>query len=845
MITALQNFISKRSKLLFPLLLLVITVSFVLYLSQGSSVFDLLPDPNYESKQLYGVDLNDPDKRRVVNLSNRVASDFGAIVSPTEPAMGNADRRFIENLQSQIQTAIRSNQENIDRNQLQQMFEFMQQWPNLPKQIKIREIARSGLYDFEFSESSFQAKITLDGLAESWGFLPLSLNHNDINIYFDKFVKSLSPGLSDDRNRTLAMRNVGQRHGFSSRDTETILYSHFRALRVDENIAQGGLSLAEEAQLDLHGEQFAWDAEVYSLQSDDLNLSDPRLSTLQFERNPKAGTVLKLSYASKNLTFEFSSEEKDSNGSTRYVRIGDSIAASVSALKSAIEKEKFGLKIEIEPDAISFVPKKDNLPSSKPSIVTDANEIKIAVDLMTDLLAYHKENENDSVFAEPERTLATALTFPTKNFLSVPPLPDEARMKSYFERNKYQFDPPVPEPNEEADGNSSKGAKGPIGDEDNNSSDLNGSQTDGVTLDLLAELEEDANRSQAQEVTFEEVRDQVRQKIIDGDLINAERYAETASRDAALAFLDAINSLQDKLRYKYATYSERRNSPELKALIEEHQATTRSISFADRDMAVQGSILGLERRESEKRANREPLEEVKSLTERNFFTRSVRNARDGYLVFLFDRTTPSGPGQYSSASFRDLYLGFAEEQTREAFLGKADQILASLDEQNASLSGLGLKVSISRKSSSGVRAGYDKENRSLSSKLTEFQNERAEIGNSERENNASAEQLARKLVLDQRINEIRDQQAVLNRERSIAVRLADACISLLPMGPWEEIERTDSSVLFARLKTVYSMRPKVAKSDELSERVLYLEYARAENTRSKIIQDLIDKELAR
>ena len=223
MITALQNFISKRSKLLFPLLLLVITVSFVLYLSQGSSVFDLLPDPNYESKQLYGVDLNDPDKRRVVNLSNRVASDFGAIVSPTEPAMGNADRRFIENLQSQIQTAIRSNQENIDRNQLQQMFEFMQQWPNLPKQIKIREIARSGLYDFEFSESSFQAKITLDGLAESWGFLPLSLNHNDINIYFDKFVKSLSPGLSDDRNRTLAMRNVGQRHGFSSRDTETIL----------------------------------------------------------------------------------------------------------------------------------------------------------------------------------------------------------------------------------------------------------------------------------------------------------------------------------------------------------------------------------------------------------------------------------------------------------------------------------------------------------------------------------------------------------------------------------------------------------------------------------------------
>ena len=59
MITALQNFISKQSKFLFPILLVVIVVSFVLYLSQGSSVFDLLPDPTREKKELYGVDLND------------------------------------------------------------------------------------------------------------------------------------------------------------------------------------------------------------------------------------------------------------------------------------------------------------------------------------------------------------------------------------------------------------------------------------------------------------------------------------------------------------------------------------------------------------------------------------------------------------------------------------------------------------------------------------------------------------------------------------------------------------------------------------------------------------------
>ena len=56
------------------------------------------------------------------------------------------------------------------------------------------------------------------------------------------------------------------------------------------------------------------------------------------------------------------------------------------------------------------------------------------------------------------------------------------------------------------------------------------------------------------EVTFDQVKDEVRQRIIDGDRIDAERYAETAARDAAFAFLDEINSLQDKLKSKYNDY---------------------------------------------------------------------------------------------------------------------------------------------------------------------------------------------------------------------------------------------------------------------------------------------------
>ena len=268
-------------------------------------------------------------------------------------------------------------------------------------------------------------------------------------------------------------------------------------------------------------------------------------------------------------------------------------------------------------------------------------------------------------------------------------------------------------------------------------------------------------------------------------------------------------------------------------------------AFVTRDMSVQGAILGLETRDSEKRSGRQPLEEVNALNERNFFTRSVRKSRDGYVVFVYDRKTESGPGEYLQASFSDLYTGYTEKLHGEIFLEKADEVLRSLTDGNSTFEGVGVRVSISRKSDSGVRAEYDKKNGSLTRELTKLQNERTEISDAERENNATSDQLAKKEDLDNEIEKIREEQAALNRERSLAVRLADACPSLVHQGPWEELERTGKEILFARLDGVYSIKPKVQGEDQVSNRVLDLEFARAERTRGKLIQDLIEKELSR
>ena len=80
------------------------------------------------------------------------------------------------------------------------------------------------------------------------------------------------------------------------------------------------------------------------------------------------------------------------------------------------------------------------------------------------------------------------------------------------------------------------------------------------------------------------------------------------------------------------------------------------------------------------------------------FTRSVRKAREGFVVFMFDRVTESGPGAYSTASFSDLYKGYADQLKSEQLLEYADKMFSAFSDQNASVSDLGLRVVVERES---------------------------------------------------------------------------------------------------------------------------------------------------
>jgi hypothetical protein len=848
MITALQNLISKRGKFIFVPLLLVVIVSFVFYLSQGSSVFDFLPDSQREKMEYFGHDLNDNAQMSSLNAQNRVAADFGSSIGPVGEAMEKADANFLQYMNAQLQRAFAANSQEVDRTQLQYLFQAIQSWPYQPKRLKARRIAMSGLFDAEFSRASIESKLALDAQAEAWDFLPLRYNIPPANKYFTNWLMSIDPVLGIDSNRSEVFERVGENRNFDSRGVESILYSHFRASLVEDIYTEGGFVLKEEAEIDLRINDFAWDAEALSLNVDDLNLSDPHLVTLSIKAFPKVGDSIDVTYSDKKRKFVFVSGAVDINASDIQVPLGKDIASVTTNLIQSLEKQNFGFSVLPKSLGVfSLSPDPFRLPKSFPSF-SSSSEALVFSDKVSDFFAeFHEERKNDSVFAEPARTYATTMTFRSRDFLSVPPEPDEARLRAYFERNKESFDlppPPPPPPPLPAlpaiEGNTSGGEQGPVGEGDPNASSVQ-------KIDLLADLKSESNASEKiAEVTFEDVREEVRQRIIEGDRIDAERDANDFAKEAASKFLRQLHDLSDDLNRKYASsYEQLRASPELSELISKNNIVLGKIDFSEQEIDIRGGILGLERRESERRSNIAPLKEVADLSKGSFYTRTIRKSRDGYIAFVLDKKTKKGPGTFVTASYSLLYREYAAQLKADAFADLADRTLAALQgDSNISLPVAGFKVAVEAKDSGLLRGYYEGINGRIGSRLEKLEKEREVISSSERESNATASQLARKEVIDLKIEEIRARQAELNKESSLGQKLVDACQGLEPDGKWSELERTEETAVFVTLKSAYFLKQGKLEASVVEERVEDLQFSRAEKGRDLLLRDIIARELA-
>ena len=802
MITSLQNFISSKGKFVFVLLLFLVVVSFVLYLSQGSSVFDLIPDPNRERKEFYGYDWNDPDQRRSLSIANRVAADFGSVVSPGEEVLQTAEEDYLQNLQGRMQAAFQGGEAEMDRDALQQMFSYMQAWPNFPNDMKAREIARSGNYGQDFLQAVIEYKVALAGQAESWGLMPLHLNHPAINSRFAEYLNGLAPGMDVEENRTRALSFVGSRHGVSGRDAESILYDSFRTRQVERIYLDSGYALEEEVRADLHTGQFAWDGEVAKLRADDLSFQQPAWRVMQIKSLPKVNESINVKYGSNERRFIFVKSPRDENGTTRFVSLGKALPEFRKNLQSALNGEDFGFECKPqEKNSLALIPKPDRLPLNAPIISSTSKQVVLVDGMSAKLREFHNERKVESPFAKLPRTFASATIFSSAKFLTEPGVPDEARLRSYFERNQLDFTKPAPtEPSN--DGNNST-----------------------VVEKTVSQ-------------TFEEAREEVSKRVIARDKEDARRDADLQARDAALAFLDKLNGLRDKLRSKYSTFNELRNSAELASMIEDAGARAQKISFSREEMGTQAMVLGLERRESERRANREPLEEVENLNERMFFTRSVRKSRQGYVVFILDHKTPQQPGSYEDAKFSDLYRGYTAEAAGKYFSDQIDAVLAKLQAKNKKPEkpgNLRLFKTVA-KSPALARAGFDAKARTLGGRIQKVEEERQLLTSADA--NASGNQTKIK-KLDDLLKSLRQKIKEGDEERAAIMGLLETAQTLTVDGNWQELERNGEEATFVRLTQVYSLISKESTEEAITQRRVALEAKRGQASRDLILGDLV------
>ena len=143
----------------------------------------------------------------------------------------------------------------------------------------------------------------------------------------------------------------------------------------------------------------------------------------------------------------------------------------------------------------------------------------------------------------------------------------------------------------------------------------------------------------------------VRKKVQDQDVADAKREADRLAQKEALRFLDQLNSESDKMKKKFPDFQKFRNSEDFQNLLNSSGAVLRKISFSTSDMNIQTMVLGLEKRASEQRTGKNPLEEVELLDDHKFFTRSVRKSRNGHIVFILDRKTSSALSEFSELDY--------------------------------------------------------------------------------------------------------------------------------------------------------------------------------------------------
>ena len=734
MITWLQNFIEKRGKWFFILLLLVVIVSFVPYISPtGESSLDFFPgcsaNSQLEKDDFYGQNWNDPRVYNALRVKSQVSGFFGTSPQPSQYAQFEIQRKIYEEKIS-------------DSNEQERL------------SVKL------------FMET----KIALLQAADTWG-LPSFASSSEAmeqtlrSFILEKIQARLSdPGEFDAAKYEQAIKQIATPLKMKPSEVKEFLFDDFRADQVDKVLRGGGFALPVEAKIDLRENDLLWTFEAVSIDKESFQPDPVPFARIQFNGLPEPGTTLGLKYEDASLTFTFleASPQKDANGSNLVVLLGtgetkdDKIAATRDNLVNALDKT--GLEFEVHPvegnASSASVGLALSLPSEgAPSVMPDVNAstdlLSISNELDDELRQYFEERAGE--FMEPAQTGITILEFANSDYFDPPPVPSEQAIRAHWELHKDEFTKPAPIPapapkptpapeikqSEKLPKLEKEGEQGPLGKpgesvrksrvpKKEEAPEEKPSQQKGKPVPAAPEDKKESPKepskkgpepvqpskpdpatnvpksvtpvdSNAQDqnasnlnkpvtskpdgqspiarvpLTFEEARTQIIERLLEADRAVEEKKAAGKAKAKATQFIDDLHALSKKLVAGGSDPLKARQDDQVTNLIKRYQLKEHPVFFTDEEIDTYSLLFGLDPK---------ALNDMLKLSPRRFHSEAKYATRQGIAVLLLDARIEPQPMRYEDQlkknTFREFLGNFRTNRKNKAFQELGDEIAKSL-----------------------------------------------------------------------------------------------------------------------------------------------------------------------
>ena len=270
-------------------------------------------------------------------------------------------------------------------------------------------------------------------------------------------------------------------------------------------------------------------------------------------------------------------------------------------------------------------------------------------------------------------------------------------------------------------------------------------------------------------VTFEEVRQQVLDRVLEERRLELESEARDLAEKRAEDFISELHNLSRSLTEQGGDALQMRQDPSIEALIKGFQLSDKKAVFSSGEVETNARVTGLPA---------DALRDMLDLPSHRFFSEATYETDYGFAVMLLDARMEASSKDFAAADFRVLVREFRTERKQEAFQARGEELAETLRkglETGTPLAELSSQVDstlayheFEGDDADSIGQRFEKRSRKLDRKVNKAQADLNKLVELTKDRNAtSAEQTAINDLRDG-IKELRDQRGLITDERGLA-----------------------------------------------------------------------------